>query len=130
MPALEIEGVWKEWDDEETREAFQNGGTILEPPYCADISTCVKNRYMLSPLLAKMALHESRCLPPVDQLKEEIDCLLKRYKQGMESEFLEVSKKSWHLKKMCGFIKCKARRREVSTVTGLIFLQEKSTIKA
>lgn len=83
MPTLEIEGVWKEWDrDEETGDVFQSGGTILEPPHCADISTCVKYRYLLSPLLTKMSLHEDRCLPPVDQLKEEIDSLLKHNKQG------------------------------------------------
>ena len=74
-------------------------GPFLEPPHCADISTCVKYRYLLSPLLTKMSLHEDRCLPPVDQLKEEVDSLLKHNKQGLESEFLDVSKKAWTLKK-------------------------------
>ena len=120
MPTiLDVEGVWKEWDtDEELREIMRSGGTILAPPACQDISTCIKHRFLLGPLLAKMAIHEDRPLPPIDPLKEELDNLFKAYKQGVESSFLDISKKAWALKKLLGFVKTKARRREVSTATG------------
>lgn len=120
MPTtLDVEGIWKEWDrDEELREIMHNGGTILDPPACQDISTCIKHGFLLGPLLSKMAVHEKRPLPPIDPLKEELDNLFKKNKQGVESNFLDISKKAWALKRLLGFVKTKARRREVSTATG------------
>lgn len=120
MPVLDIEGVWKEWDNnEEMRAVFRAGESILAPPACADISTCVKYPYLLIPLLSQMALRPDRQLPPVEQLKEELDSLFQANKQGLEIDFMDVSKKAWALKKLCGFVKTKARRREVSTAIGL-----------
>ena len=120
MPSLDVEGIWREWDtDEEMREVFRAGEKFLKPPACADISTCVKYGYLLRPLLSRMALKEDRPLPPVEQLREELEELFQHNKQGLEIEFLEISKKTWALKKLCGFVKTKARRREVSTATGL-----------
>lgn len=96
---------------------------MLEPPACADISTCVKNASLLGPLLVRMAQKEHRDLPGIDQLKDELETLLKSNKQGMELDFLDLSKRAWALKKLCGFTKAKARRREVSTATGLRLYQ-------
>lgn len=120
MPSLDVGGIWREWDnDEEGREVFRAGENILEPPACADISTSVKHGYLLRPILTRMALKENRPLPPVEQLREELEELFQHNKQGLELDFLEVGKKSWALKKLAGFVKAKARRREVSTATGL-----------
>lgn len=120
MPALDVGGVWKEWDtDEEMREAFRTEASILEGPCSTDISTSVKYRYFLIPCLQRMAIHPDRQLPPVDQLKEELDALLKHNKQGMETEFMDISNKAWAIKKLCGFVKAKTRRKEVSTATRL-----------
>ena len=65
-----------------------------------------------------MALHEDRRLPPVDDLRAELELLFKNNKQGVELGYLEISKKSMAVKKLLGFVKTKARRKEVSTVTG------------
>lgn len=121
MPTpLDIEGVWKEWDvDEEMREVFRTEASILDGPCSTDISTSVKYRYLLIPCLQRMAVHADRQLPPVEQLKVELDALLKHNKQGMETQFMDISNKGWAIKKLLGFVKAKTRRREVSTATGL-----------
>ena len=113
-----VEGVWKEWDQDTTcREVFREGGKILQPPACQDISTCIKYDYLLEPILLLMAVDQKRRLPPIEQLKDELDNLYKANKQGLELDHLEVGKKAWALKKLLGFVKNKARRREVSTAT-------------
>lgn len=121
MPSqLDIEGIWKEWDvDEEMREVFRTETPILDGPCSTDISTSVKYRYLLIPCLQRMAVHAERQLPSVDPLKEELDALLKHNKQGLETEFIDISNKAWAIKKLLGFVKAKTRRREVSTATGL-----------
>ena len=116
--ATDVAGVHVEWDeDTDLRELIRTGGTILKAPACQDISTCIKHEGLLKPVLALMALKEERGLPAIDQLKIELETLFQKNKQGVESEFLDVSKKAWMLKKLCGFVKTKARRREVSTAT-------------
>ena len=118
-PALDVEGVWKEWDaDEEIRELLRSDKPVLPHPCSCDISTSVSMRGLLAPLLGKMALHEDHRLPPVDDLRAELELLFKNNKQGVELGYLEISKKSMAVKKLLGFVKTKARRKEVSTVTG------------
>lgn len=118
--ATDIEGVHAEWDeDTELREFLRGGGRILESPSCQDISTCLKNASMLRPVLTRMSLREKRELPGIDQIKGEIELLLQKNKQGLECEYLDISKRAMILKKLLGFIKNKVRRREVSTATGL-----------
>jgi hypothetical protein len=118
--ATDIEGVHVEWDeDTELREFLRGGGRILESPSCQDISTCLKNASMLRPVLTRMSVREKRELPGIDQIKGEIELLLQKNKQGLECEYLDISKRAMILKKLLGFIKNKVRRREVSTATGL-----------
>ena len=95
MPTtLDVEGIWKEWDrDEELREIMHNGGTILDPPACQDISTCIKHGFLLGPLVSKMAVHEKRPLPPIDPLKEELDNLFKKKQARGWKQFLGYLKK-------------------------------------
>ena len=94
-PALDVEGVWKEWDaDEEIRELLRSDKPVLPNPVSCDISSCVNMRGLLAPLLSRMALHEDRRLPPVDDLRSELELLFKKNKQGLELEYLELSKKA------------------------------------
>lgn len=117
--ATDVEGVHLEWDAaEDVRETIRDGKNILEKA-CQDISTCNTNASLLGPLLQKMSERENRDLPGIDQLKDELEQLLKKNKQGLDLEFADISKKAWTLKKLCGFVKAKCRRREVSTVSRL-----------
>lgn len=130
---VDISGIAKEWDSyEDVRnrlrcgEDAKEGETgdskkvqILANQCCQDISTCVKNTSFLEPLLTRMAVVTKRPVPGIDQLKEEIMSLLKINKRGTDFEWDEVAKAGWCLRKLCGFVKMKCRRREVSNVTRL-----------
>ena len=117
---LNIDDIHLEWDaDAELRQRLLDGGSVMAPgPCCEDISTCLKNRSLLAPILFRMASNESRKVPPIDPLLEEIQRLLSRAKRAeVDSEL--ISKSAGAIKKLCGFVKMKCRRREVSTVTGM-----------
>lgn len=119
-PATDIEGVSREWDnDTELRDYIREGGKVLDAGGSLDISTSVKHYQLLSPLLSRMALVETRTVPSIDQLKDEVSNWLVMGKKGVEIDFQDVSKKAWQLRKLCGFVKTKARRHEVSTATRL-----------
>ena len=120
MGFTNIENVFKEWDDsEELRDRLREGGPVLPTPAGQDITTCIKNSILLTPLLARMSSDGKRTVPSIDQLKEEIEALLRKNKRGVDTEGVDVPKCGWALRKLCGFIKMKARRREVSTATSL-----------
>lgn len=132
----DIDGVAKEWDGyEDIRDRlrgtqFEEGSKSKEDvdqkvqilgdkAFCQDISTCVQQRSFLEPLLSKMALNTKRTVPGIDQLKDEVQSLLKINKRGTDSDWDQVSKAAWCLRKLCGFVKMKCRRREVSGATRL-----------
>lgn len=123
---LDIHDIHLEWDsDAELRQRLLDGGSVMAPgPCCEDISTCLKNRALLGPILFRMASHESRKVPPIDTLLEEIQRLLSRAKRA-EIDGELVSKSASAIKKLCGFVKMKCRRREVSTVTGTQICESK-----
>ncbi|CAL1151064.1 unnamed protein product [Cladocopium goreaui] len=123
--ATDVAGVAKEWDSyEDIRERLRGPGkekekdekkesTILAPgPACQDISTSVKQKSFLEPLLSKMALTVKRPVPGIDQLKDEIQSLLQMNKRGTDFDWDDVAKAGWCLRKLCGFVKAKCRRRE------------------
>ena len=65
-----------------------------------------------------MSLRECRPLPPIDELRAEMEKLYTKNKRGTSPEDQEeIVKASWRVKKMLGFVKMKCRREEVSTVT-------------
>ena len=121
QPKTNVEGIAKEWDDNnELRDRLREGGTVLTAnPSAQDISTCTRNRGILDPLLTRMSVDPKRTVPNIDQLKDEIEDLLKRSKRALDEGGVDIPKTSWAIRKLCGFIKAKARRREVSTVPGL-----------
>ena len=137
--ATDVAGVAKEWDSyEDIRERLRGPGeekeedkkkesTILASgPACQDISTSVKQKSFLGPLLSKMALTVKRPVPGIDQLKDEIQSLLQMNKRGTDFDWDDVAKAGWCLRKLCGFVKAKCRRREVSTATRLTLKREPS----
>lgn len=95
-PALDVEGVWKEWDaDEEIRELLRSDKPVLPNPVSCDISSCVNMRGLLAPLLSRMALHEDRRLPPVDDLRSELELLFKKTSRGWNWNTLNFPKRQW-----------------------------------
>ena len=121
MGFTNIEGIVEEWDQcTELRERLRSGGKIISTPACQDITTCVSNAGLLQPLLIRMAGEKDRTLPAIDQLRDELQALLDKNKRGVDAEGTDLQKVSWAIKKLCGFMKTKARRREVSTVTRFI----------
>ena len=132
----DVEGIAKDWDScevvrdrlrgEKNEKGEYEGGPILaEGPKGADISTCVKNKGLMEPILTRMALQSSeRWVPGVDGLKYELQLLLQRNKRGTDYDPDELSKSAWCLRKLSGFIKMKCRRREVSSATSLHLLKK------
>lgn len=122
-PILDVTDVAKQWDqDPDVRERLRVTKMVINGPACQDISTCVHHRGLLLPILEKMALLENRPVPPIDPLKEEVFSLLKLHKLGTDKELASddnLSKSAWAIRKLCGFVKSKVRRSEVSTATRL-----------
>ena len=118
-----INGVSQEWDGlPPIRDRLRDGGSILHPDTIAkqeDISQCLLNQELLMPLLSRMGALSKRTLPTMDDLREECYALLTLNKRTGEELVTMVEDAAYHIKKYCGFIKTKARRKEVSTVTWL-----------
>ena len=120
--ACVIKGVATEWDlVGAIRERVRDGGTVLDPstpPKQEDITVCVLNKDLLSPLLSKICLAERR-LPALDDLRDEVASLLTMNKRHGDELVKEIEDTAYHLKKLCGFVKTKARRKEVSVASCL-----------
>ncbi len=121
LPILDIAEVALEWDpDQDKRARMRDEKSVLKPgPACQDISTCIQHRGLLIPLLERMAVHDHRPVPQINALKEEVLSLLKVHKLGVDSQSSSDStraKTAWAIRKLCGFVKGKVRRQEVSTV--------------
>lgn len=120
MGFTNIEDVALEWDaNPELRERLRDGGQALPTPAGQDITTCVKNSVLLVPLLTRMSSVKKRPVPSIDQLKDELEALLQKNKRGVDFGGEDIPKCAWALRKLCGFVKMKVRRREVSTAARL-----------
>ena len=122
LETLDVEGIAEEWDQcEELRNRLRGGGSFFHPDGTTDdVQGCCKNADLLVPILTRMAPTETKPLAPVDPLRVEIDKLMtknKRSPANAPEELDAVIKASWRLKKLLGFVKMKAPRGEVSTVT-------------
>ena len=88
--------------------------------YCTptqiDIATCVLNHELLAPVCSRMCLAE-RKLPTVDDLRDEIVTVLTLGKRQGEDLVVMVEDTAKHIKSLCGLVKLKARRKEVSVAT-------------
>ncbi len=127
--ALDVSGLAEEWDQcDDIRTRLRDGeGLIHKDAVLEDVRGCVLSASLLVPVLTRMSLKESKPLPPITELRGEIETVFVKNKRVQSPELLEeVVKASWRVKKFCGFIKMKTRREEVSTVTRTklgIFLQ-------
>ena len=122
LPEMDISGLSEEWDGcEDIRTRLRDGLPLIHPEATRDdVQGCARNASLLIPLLTRMASLESKALPPVDDLRGEIEKVLHRNKRGNGLEEADlIIKSSWRVKKLCGFVKMKARREEVSSVTCL-----------
>ena len=116
---LGIGNVADEWDAiQDLRDRLRNGGPLLHPKSAPgeDIPTCVHNKDLLQPFLTRMSLLRSRPVPAIEPLREEVESIYERSKRGKQ-DGLEVVRVAWSIRKLLGFIKMKARRKEVSTAT-------------
>lgn len=118
---LEVSGLCDEWDDcEDIRTRLRDGRGFFHAEGGDDVQGCCCNSSMLIPLLTRMATLENKDLPGVDDLRDEIEKLFVKNKRGTSAEDLElIVGASWRVKKLCGFVKMKTRREEVSAVTCL-----------
>ena len=114
-----ITGVAQEWDSSPPiRARLRDGGGILHaetPPKQEDIKICTLNQELLEPLLTKMSQLAKRSLPTMDDLREECYALLILNKRTGEELVEMVEESAYAIKKLCSFVKAKARRKEVST---------------
>jgi len=119
-PALDIKGVHLEWDgDEKLRERMREGKPILMEGTnkVVDIQVCVSHQEYLIPLLARMAHLPNKLLPSVEDLRMEMVKFLEVNKRMVDSDVKMVVDSAAHMKKLCGFVKTKARREEPSRAT-------------
>lgn len=114
-----VRGIASKFDgDEEIRSRLRAGGGVLAPGGCSeDITSCVNNKGYLVPLLHLVIKTPKAPQPSIDDLKEELLELLKLSNRGTDIDYDAVGKAAWNLRRLCGFVKSKARRIEVSTVT-------------
>lgn len=124
-PVLDITDVAKQWDQcPVVRDRLRETKMVINGPACQDISTCVCFRGILVPLLERMALLEHRPVPNIDPLKEEVLSLFQMHKLATDTALIDddnLAKTAWAIRKLCGFVKSKVRRQEVSTATRLQF---------
>ena len=116
---LDIKKLSTEWDDNDViRERLRSGGNLLEGGLGEDIATTVANHDVLQPLIVRMSLTETRPLPVVDSLRDEVEALYPKSKRGQNPEDApDVIGISWRIRKLLGFLKMKVRRHEVSNVS-------------
>lgn len=114
---LDLSGLSEEWDRaEDIRSRLRDGESLVTSAVNTDVVGCAKYNSLLSPIVIRMATLETKPLPNLEPLREHIEKVLfknKRDGKGVEAD--EVVRCSWKIKQMCGFVKMKARRHEVST---------------
>lgn len=121
IETLDVKGISAIWDDvDEIRSRLRDEQRLMatDPSQGESIQACSKDHALLLPLLARMSLLETRPLPPIDPLRDEVEMIFNRNKMGSSADLgADVVKIAWHLRKLLGFIKMKTRRHEVSVAT-------------
>ena len=114
---LDIAKIHQDWDGcVELRDRVMDGGHLLVEPHEDNIPSSVANFLALQPFITRMSLSSTRPLPAIETLREEVECFyLKCKRGGTSADFPDVVQIAWKVRKMLGFIKMKARRREVSS---------------
>ena len=118
---LDIEGVLDEWDSTTAiRDRLREGGRLVETGDCT-VKLCGQYAEVLGPIILRMAGGPNK-VPDVNPLRQEISYLYVKNKQDKSVEHQDVIDDGWIIRKMCGFVKMKVRREEVSVVGWLHFL--------
>ena len=116
---LKVDGLQGDWDaNDEIRERLRKGKCFMdEGKGEVDIPASVANTAVLQPLLTRMSLTEIRPLPPVEDLRDQVEALYLKNKRGETPEDVpNIVALAWRIRKLLGFIKMKCRRGEVSSV--------------
>lgn len=118
LEVLDISGISDEWDaEEEIRGRLRDGLPLCNPDAPDNVQECCAVSSVLIPILTRMAVSNTKPLPPIEVLRSEVETLMTKNKRGDSPELVQdVVKSAWRVKKLCGFVKMKARREEVSTV--------------
>lgn len=113
---LDISGLHMDWDSSsELRDRLRDGGSLLEGEHGEDIPSTLKNVLVLQPLITRMSLTETKPLPVIDTLRDEVERIyVKNKRQNAPETAPDVVALSWRIRKLLGFLKMKCRRREVS----------------
>ena len=116
---MDLEGVAREWEKEEPiRDHMRGDEKRLFPEGVPEsIKSCCEQpaHSVLKILCLRMALVEDLPQPPVAPLRDEIERLYKRC--GIATEDAIVYNDGWVIRKLCVFLKMKARKHLVSTVS-------------
>ena len=79
--ALDISGLHLEWDaNPEIRNRLRDGGPLMEK-VGEDIPSAVANVGLLQPMVTRMSLTETRPLPAVEALRDEVETIYLRNKR-------------------------------------------------
>ena len=126
VETLDVSGVAAEWDQcDDLRTRLRIGEPMMHPETRnVDVFGCRLNFSLLSPLVVRMACLDSKPLPPVEAMRTEIETLFVKNKRNSPEDVELIVKSAWRLKKLCGFVKMKTRRQEVSTVSRCIYTYE------
>ena len=112
---LNIQGILDEWDSTQAiRDRLREGGRLVDTSDCT-VKLCGQYSDVLGPVILRMASGPNK-VPDVDPLREEISNLYVKNKQDKSIEHQDVIDDGWIIRKMCGFVKMKVRREEVSIV--------------
>lgn len=125
---LDVKNIHLELDgSEEIRDRLRTGGDLLvipgEKKVVDNIPAVVANASVLQPFITRMSLLDSRPLPAVDGLRDEVEAIFLKNKRGETPEDRpDVINIGWQIRKMLTFLKMKVRRGEVSSAPYLILI--------
>ena len=124
---LDVKNIHLELDgSEDIRDRLRNGGDLLVIPQkevVDNIPSVVANASVLQPFITRMSLLDSRPLPAVDGLRDEVEAIFLKNKRGETPEDRpDVINIGWQIRKMLTFLKMKVRRGEVSSAPHLILI--------
>ena len=116
--SLDLATLHTEWDGcEDVRDRLRGGGGLLVDGKGEDIKVVLSNSSVLQPLVTRMSLCQSRPLPNVDALRDEVEQVYLKNKRGQTPEDQpDVIAISWKIRKLLTYLKMKVRRKEVSSV--------------
>ena len=123
---LDIKSIHLEWDQcEEIRNRLRDGIHLLTLPdgkNGEEIPSVTCSLHVLQPFITRTSLLETRPMPSIDALRDEVEAIYLRNKRGQTPEDQpDVIGMSWKIRKMLTFLKMKVRREEVSSAPCLIY---------